>query len=236
MKITADQLAACWLYVRNAEAWVPHLNAAAMRWGVETPHHWAAWLAQCGHESGDGTRLEEDLKYTTAMRVLAVFGWHACRTEEARQALRQMKRGDAWPAVALAEAAELLRDPRGLGNRVYAGREGNGDEASGDGYAMRGGGLIQVTFRNAWAAYGKAVGLSAEAAAESARTPAGAADSAGWYWRARSLAPLAEFGDFDRIACLTAGKREPAVVEGIADRRARWQRCCAALGAAFWAS
>jgi putative chitinase len=230
MMISPDDLRACWLYVRDADGWTPHLNAAAKRWGIETPSHWAAWLAQCGHESGDGTRLEEDLNYTTAMRVLAVFGWHACRTEEARQALRQMPKGGAWPAVALAEAAELLRDPRGLGNRVYASREGNGDEASGDGYAMRGGGLIQVTFRNAWAAYGKAVGLSAETAAASARLRAGAADSAGWYFKTRGLAPLAEAGDFDRIACLTAGKRDAAVVEGIADRRARWQRCCVALG------
>jgi putative chitinase len=39
---------------------------------------------------------------------------------------------------------------RKCANYVYSNREGNGNEASGDGFRFRGGGIFQNTFRNSY--------------------------------------------------------------------------------------
>ncbi len=229
--ITAATLRGCWPAVRDAEGWAAALALAAEAWGVTTAPHVAAWLAQCGHECGDGTALAESMFYTHAERILDVFRDHACVSAPMKVAMRAWHPSVPLPPEALAEASLLTRDPEALANRVYAGREGNGHEASGDGWAMRGSGCIQVTFRNAWSAYGKAHGLAPDIAAARARTvPQIAADSAGWYFKARGLGDAAAAGDFDRVACLTAGKKSAETVIGIANRRARYARCRRVLG------
>jgi putative chitinase len=48
-----------------------------------------------------------------------------------------------FPTAAL--AAQYERKPEKIANRVYASRMGNGPEASGDGFAFRGRGYIQLT-------------------------------------------------------------------------------------------
>jgi predicted chitinase len=64
---------------------------------------------------------------------------------------------------------------------VYANVNGNGDAASGDGYRFRGRGLIQLTGRNEYAAFARAIGKTAEQAAEFCDTTQGAAFSGCWY-------------------------------------------------------
>jgi putative chitinase len=87
------------------------------------------FVGQLRHESNNFTRLEENLRYRTPQRLLGVFG------------RRRVGGG-------LDEAARLcLLGPKAIANRVYAGMLGNGDEASGDGWTYRGGGLIQLTGR-----------------------------------------------------------------------------------------
>lgn len=56
------------------------------------------------------------------------------------------------------ETAKLYaRKPKKIGNRVYANRMGNGNEASGDGYFNRGAGAIQTTGKNNIAAFAEAM-------------------------------------------------------------------------------
>jgi putative chitinase len=221
----------CWPGVRDADGWCRAINTACARWAIQPGAELAAFLAQTGHECGEGAALAENMNYLRAEHILDVHGLRACRSAEAKAAARARQRGQAWPALAVAEAAELVRQPQRLASRVYAGMNGNGDEASGDGWRFRGGGAIQVTGRAAFDAYGLALGISAAAAAARASSgPDGAADSAGWYWAWRGCQTPARAGDFDRVCCLVAGRREAARVIGIDDRRARYARARAALG------
>ena len=107
--------------VSRAQRWAGPLNAAMKRFGINTPVRAAYFLAQLGHESLSLSRTEESLSYSRD-RLLEVFGRH----------------------VAHAEAAAFVHRPVKLGNRAYANRNGNGNEASGDGYLFRGRGPLLV--------------------------------------------------------------------------------------------
>ncbi len=52
------------------------------------------------------------------------------------------------------------RKPEKIANLVYASRMGNGPESSGDGYKYRGRGYIQLTGKDNYTAFGKAIGWS----------------------------------------------------------------------------
>ena len=81
------------------------------------------FLAQCGHESQNFTRLEENLNYS-AKALYNVFRKY-------------------FPTMTIAEAYE--RQPKMIANKVYANRLGNGSTCTNDGYLYRGRGLIQIT-------------------------------------------------------------------------------------------
>ncbi len=75
-----------------------------------------------------------------------------------------------------AAAAPYAHNPVALGNRTYAVRNCNGDEASGDGFRFRGRGLIQVTGRGNY----RDVGF--ENNPEALEDPQTAANTAAAYW------------------------------------------------------
>lgn len=52
------------------------------------------------------------------------------------------------------QAAAYARQPERIANHAYAGRMGNGNEASGDGWRYRGRGLVQITGHDNYAKYG----------------------------------------------------------------------------------
>src|ERR1041384_7354620 len=112
-------------------------------------------------ESSGFRRTEENLNYSTAARIVAVFG--------SRLAER---------------APQLVGNPRALANAAYANRLGNGDEASGDGWRYRGRGLLQVTGREDYRAHGVALGLPLVDQPELLEQPDAAALSAAQFWAA----------------------------------------------------
>ncbi len=60
-----------------------------------------------------------------------------------------------FPTIEVAN--KYARQPEKIANKVYGGRMGNGDEASGDGYKFRGRGFIQLTGKDNYAAFDKFV-------------------------------------------------------------------------------
>lgn len=96
------------------------------------------FMAQIAHETGGFTILREDLSYRSTARLRQV--WPA--------RFRSKTDGELKP---------LLRDPRKLGDAVYAGRMGN--TQPGDGYDYRGGGFLQTTGKGAVKRYCERLGL-----------------------------------------------------------------------------
>lgn len=91
-----------------------------VRFKINSPVRMAAFIAQVGHESGQLTRMVENLNYS-ADRLRAV-----------------------WPnRFDAALAAQVARKPEQIADIVYAGRMGN--TLPGDGWKYRGRGLIQLT-------------------------------------------------------------------------------------------
>lgn len=163
--------------------WIGPLNIAMQRFGVVEPREQAAFLAQVAEESGELTRLEENLRYH-ADRLMAVWPHH-------------------FPTLEV--AAHYAANPEALANLIYANRFGNGDAESGDGWRYRGRGLIQVTFHDNYRDFGNAIGDPS--VLQSPEKLAGdkqyAALSAAWFWRAHNLNRLADTGtpqDFDSIS------------------------------------
>ncbi len=159
------------------DAWAGAIGPALHRAAVTSPKAVAAFLGQCAVESGGFRALEENLNYS-AERLCQV-----------------------WPArFSSAEAASpCANHPEALANLVYANRLGNGGEASGDGWRFRGRGLIQITGRANYTRFAKAMAMTLDQAIARAATPAGAADSAVWFWTANQLTILAEAGAIGAI-------------------------------------
>ena len=135
---------------------------------------------------------------------------------EAGPALKE-RACQVWPALfSTAAAAEpYCGDQRRFADFVYANVNGNGDAASGDGYRFRGRGLIQLTGRDQYAAFARAIGRTAEQAAEFCDTTEGAAFSGCWYLASNGCLPLADQWDIDAITRRVDGD----AMEGAALRR-----------------
>ena len=195
----------------NPDGWLDPLNAAMTEWAIESPQRMAAFLAQIAYESSDLTDLEENLRYTA-------------------KRLRQV-----WPRrfPNLKVAASYASNPEKLANRVYAGRLGNGDEASGDGWLYCGRGLIQLTGRSNYATCGAALGVDLIQAPDLLLQPGPAARSAAWFWNSRGLNELADHApgdddeqDFVRISVVINGGKT-----GLSARQQIWEVARKTLGA-----
>lgn len=187
------QLIAAGITPSMARLFADPLQITFDRFDIGSPVRRAAFIAQASHESAGFTRLEEGLYYRKPERI------------------REM-----WPRRVpdLAGAARLARNPKGLANRVYADRLGNGSEASGDGWKYRGRGLFQLTGRGNYTEAGAALGRPYVAQPELVALPLDAALTAGWYWQRNDLNGLADGSQIDAITKRING---PAMVA--ADKR-----------------
>ncbi len=145
-------------------------------WKMDAPPVAAAFLAQVAVESLELTALQEDLDYSAAA-LLRVFPTHF--TAE--------------------EADTYAHQPERIANRVYANRNGNGDEASGDGWQFRGRGDIGVTFYDNYRACGAGIRQPLEANPDLLLVPEHAASAACWFWTTRGLSDLAYAENFEEI-------------------------------------
>lgn len=194
----------------RAQRWAAPLNAAMKRFGINTPVRAAYFLAQLGHESLSLSRTEESLSYSRE-RLLEVFGKY----------------------VTPAEAAAFVRQPVKLGNHVYANRNGNGNEASGDGYLFRGRGPMQHTGRGNYRHIGGLIGQPLEEQPTLLIEPENGAMAAAAFWHDNRLNAYADQRDVLAVSRIInlGNVRSRATPNGMADRTARTNRALAALGA-----
>jgi putative chitinase len=150
------------------------------------------FLANVGHESGGCTITHENLNYSTAARLCAV-----------------------WPSRFPTEASAqpYVNNPEALANNVYAGRMGN--TQPGDGYIYRGRGYIQLTGRDAYTAVGKAAGLDLVNSPDLAAAPENALRVACGFWAWKGLNPICDTGDFNAVV-----KKINGGLNGLDDRNA----------------
>lgn len=201
MQLTIPQLSAATACGSlRAAHFCAELNAAMLRYKIDTPARTAHFLAQIVVESGNFSRLEENLSYS-AERLCAV-----------------------WPSrfKTVAEAAPFARNPEALANNVYAGRLGNTKQ--GDGWKYRGRGLKKLTGRNNYAAYYRDTGVDVVTRPEFLLEPLQAAYSAGWFWKTNECNKLADVGDVRGLTLRINGG-----LTGLADREAATKRALSAL-------
>jgi putative chitinase len=151
----------------DIDVWTAALEPHLLASGIDTPKRIAALLGQAAVEAGRAfTELAEDTCYTHAERLCAVFPHR-------------------FPSEAVAQP--YVYNAQKIACRAYAGKNGNGDEASEDGWRFRGSGLLQLTGRANFQAFAAILPATADQVAEWIRTPNGAAASACWYWRTHNL-------------------------------------------------
>ena len=178
-------------------------------WEIDSVERTAGFLAQCGHESAGFSRIEENLNYS----------W---------QSLRRVFGSRYFPTDA--DAQRYHRKPQMIANHVYmdenrSRRGALGNVYPGDGWRFRGRGLIQLTGRDNFAAFGETINMTPEEAVEYASTPAGAVESACWYWNVRDLNRYADRRDIVGMTKVINGG-----TNGLADREARWKDALYILG------
>ena len=180
----------------KAGEWIDAINATFEKFDISTPERQACFLGQCAHESGGFTALSENLNYSAAS---------LCRVWPKR-----------FPTVSDGQNCE--RNPQKIANKVYANRMGNGDEESGEGFAYRGRGLIQLTGKANYEACGEALGVDLVSNPDLVATPEYAALSAGWFWDKNHLNKFADENDMTGLT-----KKINGGTHGIEDRVARTQ-------------
>lgn len=179
------------------------INQVMAQHSISTPLRIAAFLAEMAHECGDLLRLRENLNYGAAALVATWPTRFRYRLPGERVNLLVGSDG-----LAIAESYE--RQPERIANRVYANRLGNGSEATGHGWAYRGGGGIQVTGRDNYRAASIAIAGDADTLLlnpELVAAPAYAMATAGWFWSLRALNQWADRGDIQGCTTRINGGR-----------------------------
>lgn len=190
MNLTVGTLIAAGIAPTQARIFAEPLAAACQRFAIVTPARLGAFIAQCRVESADFTRLEENLRYTKPERLRAVF---PSRVRDFNDAADLIRRG-----------------PQAIANRVYAGKIGNGDEASGDGFRFIGRGIKMLTGRANYADAAEALGFDYLAEPWLVATPLHACLTASWFWHTVKGNLLA---DSWQIAAITRAVNGPGMLQ-----------------------
>ena len=172
--------------------WFEPLQETFEKYQINTPKRQACFIGQCMHESGGFKFLRENLNYSAKALM------------------------NTWPSrFPDADIAEqYARQPEKIANKVYSGRMGNTED--GDGAKYIGRGLIQLTGKDNYKAFGEAIGEDLVANPQLVEEPRYAALSAGWFWNRKQINLLADSMDID-----TMTKRINGGNIGIQDRIAK---------------
>jgi putative chitinase len=176
------------------DAVIAMIPDTASKFGINTPLRLAHFLAQCGHESGGFRATQENLNYS-AKGLMGIFKKY-------------------FPNASL--AAQYERKPAKIAARVYGGRMGNGNEASGEGYKFRGRGYIQLTGKENYTAFGKSIGEDILSNPDVVSSKY-ALLSAAWFFSKNGLHKMADSGASDAVVTQIT-KRVNGGTIGLPDR------------------
>ena len=173
---------------------ISQIPETAAKFGIDTPLRLAHFLAQCGHESGGFKATQENLNYS-ASGLKGIFSKY-------------------FKEAGLAE--QYQRNPQKIASRVYGGRMGNGPESTGDGFKFRGRGYIQLTGKDNYTAFGKAINEDMTANPDKVATHY-ALLSAAWFFTKNGLHKMADGGATDAVVTQIT-KRVNGGTIGLPDR------------------
>jgi len=160
--------------IGGADEWFKALWDALPQYEINTVERVAAFIAQCAHESGGFSTLEENLNYKAATLT------------------------KLWPQrFPTGVAEQYAGKPEKIANKTYGGRMGNGPEDSQEGYKFRGRGLLQLTGKDNYRACSQAL-FQDETLLEDPDLlldPYYAIHSACWFWSKNKLNQFADSGD-----------------------------------------
>lgn len=156
--------------------------AALEKFGINTKLRLAHFLAQASHESMNFTRTVENLKYSNVNRIALIFKNDVDVDKDKVVELHEIE-----------FAKKFVNNPVALANFVYANQNGNGDEASGDGWKHRGAGYIQLTGKKNQQDFFKFIGLPIDSDPLLISTTY-ALQSAAWFFNTRKLNEIADTG------------------------------------------
>ena len=199
--ITAEQFHQLYPRAQDPQGWADSMNSVFPTYDLNTPQRIAAFLAQCGHESGGWTVFEENLNYSAA-------GLNSVFPKYFKNAGR--------------DANEYARQPEKIANVIYANRMGNGGPETGDGWRFRGRGPIQLTGRSNYTAFAKEMFEDWENLVANPDWVTADRDyalmSAIWFWNKNGLNRYADTGDI-----LTMTKRINGGTIGLEDRKKHYE-------------
>jgi putative chitinase len=187
-------------------AFGPGTFKAAAAFYKLSPDRAAHFFAQTAHESGNFKAFSENLNYG-AKGLRGIFGKY-------------------FPTDALAKAYE--RKPAKIANRVYGNRMGNGDEASGEGFAFRGRGALQLTGKFNYSEFAKYVNRPDVMTNPDIVATELAFESALWFFDKNKLWSICDQGIND-AAILALTKRINGGTHGLDDRKLKTKKYAAWL-------
>jgi putative chitinase len=176
------------------QALVDAINSAMEARSINTARRIRYFLTQAYHESRAFTRFEEDLVYKTPERIVQMWPKRFALVSTPGRLL----------------ASDYVRQPQKLANLVYAGRFGNGDGASGDGWTFRGRGLFGLTFKDNYREYSKDT-YGDERIVQNPDLVSTLRDgvlSAAWFWDDQGLNALADKDLFTKVTIEIQGSAD----------------------------
>jgi putative chitinase len=185
-------------------AFGPGTFKAAAAFYKLSPNRAAHFFAQTAHESGNFKAFSENLNYS-AKGLRGIFRKY-------------------FPTDALAKAYE--RKPAKIANRVYGNRMGNGDEASGEGFAFRGRGALQLTGKFNYQAFADYIGRPDVMTNPDIVATELAFESALWFFDRNKLWGICDQGIND-AAILALTKRINGGTHGLDDRKLKTKKYAA---------
>lgn len=187
--MTLGQLIGAGVAPTQARTMLAPLQATCSRFDISSPDRMAAFVGQLMVESAGFTHFEENLYYSTPSRIMAIFPSRV---------------------TSIDQATRLARNPQALANCVYAGKNGNGNPLTGDGWAYRGRGGIMLSGKGNYADAEADTGRPYLTQPDLVAQPPDAMLTAGWYWFTHKLSLLA---DSWQIGAITRAVNGPGMID-----------------------